>query len=96
MIIIPTCPKCGADLEDAVLTVNPPLPVKHCPRCGWKWIGESEQTIRIPFDSLHNQICDKCGRAYSAVKFEFEDERLFAVCPYCNEGTEINKEIKNV
>lgn len=91
MRIITTCPKCGADLEEAILTVYPPLPVKHCPKCGWKWVGEPEQIVRIPFDTTQQQVCESCGKEYSAVEFEGDGERLFAICPYCKMGTEINK-----
>lgn len=49
MIIIETCPKCGHDLQDLVLAINPPIPQKKCFSCGWEWTGEPEQVIRRPF-----------------------------------------------
>lgn len=49
MIIIETCPECGHDLIDLVLTAYPPIPAKQCPRCGWRCEGEQEEVIRIPF-----------------------------------------------
>ena len=49
MKIIETCPKCGADLIDSVLTTNPPRARKECSKCDWEWIEESEDIIRIPF-----------------------------------------------
>lgn len=49
MIIIETCPKCGHDLQDLVITTNPPIPQKKCFSCGWEWTGEPEQVIRRPF-----------------------------------------------
>ena len=49
MIIIETCPKCGHDLHDLVIATNPPIPHKKCFECGWEWIGEPEQVIRVPF-----------------------------------------------
>lgn len=49
MIIIETCPECGHDLVDLVLTSYPPIPAKQCPRCGWHWVGEREEVVRVPF-----------------------------------------------
>lgn len=49
MIIIETCPKCGHELHNVILAVNPPIPQKKCYNCGWSWTGEPEQVIRVPF-----------------------------------------------
>lgn len=49
MIIIETCPRCGHDLHDVMLTSNPPIPQKECFNCGWSWTGEPEEVIRVPF-----------------------------------------------
>ena len=49
MIIIETCPKCGHDLRDEIITTNPPIPRKVCYNCGWSWEGHSEQVVRVPF-----------------------------------------------
>lgn len=49
MTIIETCPKCGHDLHDVVLTVNPPIPKKECWNCGWSWVGAQEGVMRVPF-----------------------------------------------
>ena len=43
MIIIETCPECGADLIDTV------IPRKVCPNCSWHWEGKREEIKRIPF-----------------------------------------------
>lgn len=48
-IIIQTCPKCGHDLEDLVLTTYPPIYEKRCSACGWSWSKRSE-LIRVPFN----------------------------------------------
>ena len=48
-IIIETCPKCGHDLHDLVITTYPPIPVKKCLNCGWSWEGEREEVVRVPF-----------------------------------------------
>lgn len=49
MRIIETCPKCGHDLTDLVLTTYPPIPQKKCFSCGWEWTGEPEEVVRVPF-----------------------------------------------
>lgn len=49
MRIIETCPKCGHDLTDIVLTTYPPIPQKKCFNCGWEWTGEAEEVVRVPF-----------------------------------------------
>jgi Zn-finger nucleic acid-binding protein len=50
MNIIYTCPECGLDLMDLVLTANPPILQKRCPNCGWVWTDKPTETIRVPFD----------------------------------------------
>lgn len=49
MRIIETCPRCGHDLVDIVLTTYPPIPQKKCFNCGWEWSGEREEVMRVPF-----------------------------------------------
>lgn len=49
MIIIETCPKCGADLINTVIATFPPIPRKVCPNCAWHWEGKREEIKRIPF-----------------------------------------------
>ena len=49
MIIIETCPKCGADLIDTIIAASPPIPRKVCPNCSWHWEGKREEIKRIPF-----------------------------------------------
>ena len=48
-IVIETCPKCGHDLLNEVLTTYPPIPRKRCIACGWSWTGKREEVIRVPF-----------------------------------------------
>ena len=50
-MIIETCPKCGHDLIDLVLTTYPPIPKKQCTFCDWSWTGQREDIIRVPFNS---------------------------------------------
>ena len=61
-IVIETCPKCGHDLLNEVLTVYPPIPKKRCIACGWSWTGKQEEVIRVPFkdESVDDNIlgCD--------------------------------------
>ena len=50
MIIIETCPNCGGDIQNIMLTTYPPIPKKYCPTCGWSWQGTREEIIRVPFN----------------------------------------------
>lgn len=50
-MIIETCPECGHDLINLVLTVYPPIPKKQCTFCDWSWTGQREDIIRVPFNS---------------------------------------------
>ena len=64
-IIIETCPNCGHDLQNIMLTSYPPIPKKVCWNCGWSWIGkQEEEVVRQPFGgagmrSSFNCIDDK-------------------------------------
>ena len=50
MIVIETCPECGADLYDVVLTSYPPKSGKQCMSCGWSYISDdTNDIVRIPF-----------------------------------------------
>lgn len=50
MIIIETCPKCGADLINVVIATDPPIPTKLCEKCGWSWTANREaDVVRVPF-----------------------------------------------
>lgn len=51
-MIIETCPECGHDLINLVLTVYPPIPKKQCTFCDWSWTGQREDIIRVPFNSV--------------------------------------------
>lgn len=71
MIIIETCPKCGHDLHDVVLASFPPIPKKECFNCGWSWIGEREEIVRVPFggNSLNTNSLDK----YDKLEINLDD-----------------------
>lgn len=47
-MIVYTCPKCGSDLQDIVLTSYPPQHKKYCSNCGWSHT-EKEEICRIPY-----------------------------------------------
>ena len=49
-MIIETCPKCGHDLFNMVITTYPPINRKVCQHCGWSWTGKIEPIKRIPFN----------------------------------------------
>lgn len=41
-MIIETCPKCGGELMNIMLTTYPPISKKVCTACGWSWAEEKE------------------------------------------------------
>lgn len=49
MIVVYTCPKCGADLEELVVATYPPQYIKRCRKCGWQSI-EQDEIVRIPYE----------------------------------------------
>ena len=49
MRIIYSCPQCGNDLREQVLTCNPPIFRYICYKCGWKHDGQKTTTLRVPF-----------------------------------------------
>lgn len=49
MIVVETCPKCGAPLMNSVICTLPPIPRKDCPSCGWSWESSPEQIVYHPF-----------------------------------------------
>lgn len=74
MIIIETCPRCGHDLVDSMIYTYPPIPVKECPRCGWRYERTPEKVVRVPFNedsyvtrvntivsSFDNNPCQRCN-----------------------------------
>lgn len=50
MRIIETCPECGADIVYEEICTLPPIPVRRCTKCNWRWEGEAEDTVRVPFN----------------------------------------------
>ena len=54
--IIETCPNCGADLYDIVITTYPPIRAKRCLQCNWSWEEDRDDIIRVPFDPDDNGL----------------------------------------
>ena len=46
-----TCPICGNDLENIMITTNPPISAVQCMNCGWRYENTPEYvpTVRVPF-----------------------------------------------
>lgn len=51
MTIIYTCPICGDDLQNILLTTNPPISAMQCINCGWRYEDTQEYIpiVRVPF-----------------------------------------------
>lgn len=52
MKVVYTCPECGADLEEVVLTSYPPQRRVYCPKCKWSHTErqpEDQDVVRIPY-----------------------------------------------
>lgn len=47
---IEVCPVCESPIEYIELTTLPPVPVKQCPSCGWRWEGKPEKTEYVPVE----------------------------------------------
>ena len=45
MKIIETCPICGHDLVDLILTYNPPISKRKCFNCGWNDYINTDATM---------------------------------------------------
>lgn len=46
---IETCPVCGSPIEHIELTTLPPIPIKQCLACGWRWEGKQEAVEYVTF-----------------------------------------------
>ena len=64
MNIIYTCPRCGNDLLETVLTCDPPIYKKECKHCGWSH-EEREKVIRIPYPEKKDNVVDLGDGFYS-------------------------------
>lgn len=68
MIIIETCPECGHDLMDEVITTYPPIPQKKCYNCGFTWTGTQEEVIRVPFKKYKDYTNIVSNNSYEQIK----------------------------
>ena len=65
-MVIYTCPRCGAVLIVTVICTYPPKVQKWCPSCGWTYIEDHEEVIRVPFGgnlgngAFCNSSCLRC------------------------------------
>ena len=50
VMIVETCPKCGADLLNIAIATYPPIPCKWCMNCGWRWERAMPKIERVPFE----------------------------------------------
>ena len=58
-ILIETCPKCGAELQNIVIATFPPIPQKKCFNCGWSWEGKPEKVEYRQFEEAAEEK-DQC------------------------------------
>lgn len=50
MRVVEVCPECGADILYLEICTYPPIPVRQCTKCSWRWEGQAEETLRVPFN----------------------------------------------
>ena len=82
MIIIETCPKCGHELRDVVITTYPPIPRKECWFCGWFWEGEQEKIVHVPFRGDDFGREEKQSGIQASLKIDLENYRASS-CENC-------------
>lgn len=58
MQIIYTCPNCGGDLQEEMLTCDPPIHKKVCHNCGWSHEDPREEVVRIPYVEPKKNVVD--------------------------------------
>ena len=58
MQIIYTCPRCGHDLREVMLTCDPPINRKECFNCGWFHEDPRDDVVRIPFSEKKDNVVD--------------------------------------
>lgn len=73
MKIIETCPICGHDLVDLILTYNPPISKMKCFNCGWNnyintencgvdyYIVERYVPVQPSDSAFENSACKYCS-----------------------------------
>lgn len=73
-MIVYTCPKCGADLQEVCFPTYPPQYRKECWNCGWKSDTEREEIVRIPYVEEPDN---------PSITFAYDDKSKTYVPPYC-------------
>lgn len=55
-MIVYTCPECGSDLQEVMLTSYPPQRKMYCNNCNWSHI-ETDKVYKVPYkvenESMH-------------------------------------------
>lgn len=86
MKIVEICPKCGADIEDLMIATYPPIPAKRCTKCDWRWEGEREEVVRVPFKEPNKKEEINTEPNYILnVPYELEDYSIWVLecCRNC-------------
>lgn len=60
MRIIETCPVCGHDLTNIILTSYPSRLSKVCYHCGWSWREDQDDIVRVPFCETYYKVPSAC------------------------------------
>ena len=60
---IETCPVCESPIEYIELTTLPPVPVKQCPSCGWRWEGKPEKIEYAPIEEETTMMIEDLEKA---------------------------------
>lgn len=60
---IEICPVCGSPIEHMELTTLPPVPVKQCPSCGWRWEGKPEKIEYAPIEEETTMMIEDLEKA---------------------------------
>lgn len=60
-MVIYTCPKCGGDLLETQICTFPPIPMKECQKCGWRFKGKPKEVTRVSFrENSANELTEGC------------------------------------
>lgn len=77
MRVIQTCPECGSDLHDLVLTCYPPKHSKMCMNCGWRYdFDNDDEVVRMPFIPPKKENIDRTTVITHDLTKEYQDPCL--------------------
>lgn len=79
---IEICPVCGSPIEYMELTVLPPVPVKQCPSCGWRWEGKPEKIEYAPIEEGTTMKIEKVIKQLESI---LDHTRSMAASPDADE-----------